>query len=427
MPHLTDTKPEDWTYLSEGGATIVFSYVGQNPDCVGTVLRLRKSPLADDNTGPRMRDNQVFASVEDLAAHYGIDITRFPPPPPPPRRDPVVFQDPTVIFQKECIARLIPAEFLPRLEPLDLAVDSDGVKKERAWLETLAHQCQGDRPSERRQRDGIEMMHPTPVLATDLVGGEGIAVEIKPKWGFLPSPTHLADSTRAVKTRTCRFCMHSHLKTLKGETVAVGYCPLDLYSGNESRIKTALSSLWDAWETSNGAVNSFKVFVRGKKISPAEKSTIVGIVNDHADPKEALLSALLPVLKTHVLDKLSHLQRTLDSLDIEGLAALISRTGQPLEEVTLLEYTNFINAYLGLSPPANDVRSHTIACLLSATFKDCSIILRVPDGKVMVIDLDSKRIDRLPKWEKLDQEIAHAYMEVPEAERKVCVDARAGQ
>ena len=40
---VTDTSPQDWKYISEGGATIVFSYTGDNPLFNGTVLRLRKT------------------------------------------------------------------------------------------------------------------------------------------------------------------------------------------------------------------------------------------------------------------------------------------------------------------------------------------------------------------------------------------------
>lgn len=44
----------------------------------------------------------------------------------------------------------------------------------------------------------------------------------------------------------------------------------------------------------------------------------------------------------------------------------------------------------------------------------------VKPDRVTVIDLDPKSLDRLRKWEVLDQEIADAYSEV---EPKGCVDA----
>jgi inositol-pentakisphosphate 2-kinase len=66
--------------------------------------------------------------------------------------------------------------------------------------------------------------------------------------------------------------MHSHFKARQGLTVVTGYCPLDLYSGDEPRVRKALSGLWDAWVDSNGTLNNFRVFVRGKKIHPAQVS-----------------------------------------------------------------------------------------------------------------------------------------------------------
>ncbi|KAJ7085641.1 inositol-pentakisphosphate 2-kinase [Mycena belliarum] len=419
MHHLTDTVPADWEYLSEGGATIVFRYKGPpNPAFEGTVLRLRKCPLYDD-TGRRIPKPLEFESCEALADRFGLPLDA---PPPAPERP-----DPTVSFQQEIIAQLIPPAHLPRLEPLETL---GGKTKRGPWLETLAEQCDPQRPLERRQTHGIEQVYPTPVLATDLVGGQGIAVEIKPKWGFIPSPTHLSDHTRAVKMRTCRFCMHSHLRTQQGETVAVGYCPLDLYSADESRVKKALAGLWDAWVASDGSVNSFKVFVHGKKISPTEASSVLGIANDLTDPKESLLSALLPVImRTPVFRTLARLQRTLDPLDIEGVAALLAQAPgpEPFGRLTLRDYRAFLPAYLGATPPADPVRFHVVAYLLSATFKDCSVILRVPDGTATVIDLDEKDPRRMRKWQELDWQIACAYAEVPEAERKLCVDGKGEQ
>ena len=64
--------------------------------------------------------------------------------------------------------------------------------------------------------------------------------------------------------------MYSRLRAEQGEKQAVGYCPLDLFSGEEERIKHAISNLWDAWITSDGAINNLKIFVRGNLIKPSE-------------------------------------------------------------------------------------------------------------------------------------------------------------
>lgn len=162
----------------------------------------------------------------------------------------------------------------------------------------------------------------------------------------------------------------------------------------------------------------------------------------------AFAAALLPPLQeTPVLGSLARLQRTLDPLDIEGLRALYNsvintenanahknKEGviHPLEKVfpqpTFDDWECFINIYLSNGhskdmipdgvlniPVDSDTLHHYImAYLLSATFKDCSIMIQ-PRGsnsihdKVTVIDLDPKQMTRLKKWEALDREIATSF------------------
>jgi inositol-pentakisphosphate 2-kinase len=150
------------------------------------------------------------------------------------------------------------------------------------------------------------------------------------------------------------------------------------------------------------------------------------MVNDVVDPKEALTAALLPVLmNTPVLHTLSRLQRTLDPLDIEGLANICNLAPVGADP-TIAEWTQFVSTYLAAPsppPPATvaHLRYHVLAYLLSATFKDCSVIVRVPDGTATVIDLDPKSVDRLRKWERMDKDIVEAYGAVPDP--KMCIDA----
>lgn len=47
-----------------------------------------------------------------------------------------------------------------------------------------------------------------------------------------------------------------------------GYCPLDLYSGDEKRVTTALRRLWSAWIASDGTVNNIRLFANGKLLDP---------------------------------------------------------------------------------------------------------------------------------------------------------------
>ena len=155
-----------------------------------------------------------------------------------------------------------------------------------------------------------------------------------------------------------------------------------------------------------------------------------------------------------MLRLLSTLQRTLDALDIEGLStlwslayqsavlqaaaappAVVTPLGTGLAEPTVADWQAFLDVYLAKHaqmdhdhPDSANIRYYCMAYLLSATFKDCSIILRIPqDGAhtVTIIDLDVKPIDRLSKWAALDRKIVEAYKDV--ADPAKCVDQWAKQ
>ena len=135
------TEPTHWGYIAEGGSSIVFSYAGPpNNSFTGTVLRLRKVLNESLSLDPAARD----------ATHEP--------------------DDPSIVFQHQVIQRLIAAESLPRLE---------SVTVNREWLQQLYDLNQAKRPLERRIKDSIDLSRTKAVLATDLVGGEGLAVEIK--------------------------------------------------------------------------------------------------------------------------------------------------------------------------------------------------------------------------------------------------------
>lgn len=167
------------------------------------------------------------------------------------------------------------------------------------------------------------------------------------------------------------------------------------------------------------------------------------------------------LLASPVLPTIAKLQRTLDSLDIEGLHALLNAANVPFSkealeadimanelfiEPNVADWVKFVSDYHSRHPPAThlpeahfparselaveDVRYHTLAYLLSMSFKDCSIISKLhPDGavpdSVTVIDLDPKTVRKLTQWEQLDAEIVSEYAKLDGGSRKRCVDAGA--
>jgi len=163
--------------------------------------------------------------------------------------------------------------------------------------------------------------------------------------------------------------------------------------------------------------------------------------------REKLISIVPLLVHTPVLRTLAKLQRSLDALDIEGLSKLwaLYHSQSPSElpsihvpplglisaEPSISDWTNFVDKYLSFHktldhahPKVSDLRYYLLAYLLSAIFKDCSIMLRINTGddtadSVTVIDLDPKSIDRLGRWEALDKEIVESCTGF---EMKRCVD-----
>jgi inositol-pentakisphosphate 2-kinase len=150
----------------------------------------------------------------------------------------------------------------------------------------------------------------------------------------------------------------------------------------------------------------------------------------------SFIDAVVPIiLGDPVFSMLGVLQRTFDSLDIEGLSQLWSRfqpglpLGQGETEPTLAEWGRFVQTYL--SGGEKTLRYNILAYLLSATFKDCSVILQL-DGTggaknmLSIIDLDPKSVSRLSEWEALDRKIVENFADtlVAAADKgTVCIDA----
>jgi hypothetical protein len=141
---VTATSPADWKYVSEGGSTIVFSYVGPvAPYFTGTVIRLRKTAAPSGDVAIPVLHEPTGAEEPD---------------------------DPTIIFQHQVTQRLIPPEYLPRLV---------SVRVDEPWLQKLSDLSDEHRPEKRRAEDSIAVKKTKAVLADNLVGGEGFVVEIK--------------------------------------------------------------------------------------------------------------------------------------------------------------------------------------------------------------------------------------------------------
>lgn len=167
-------------------------------------------------------------------------------------------------------------------------------------------------------------------------------------------------------------------------------------------------------------------------------STLYPTTSDLTSASSVTLSRLIAVLvptllASPLLSTLATLQASLDPLDIEGISSELGLnlgnasappspllSPQPMPD----EWVDWLTARAD-EPRLLSSRHTLLSYLLSATFKDCSIFIRLapsstPSGdspfdvSVKAIDLDPKPLDRLPKYYDLDQRIVKTWREMLE-------------
>lgn len=157
--------------------------------------------------------------------------------------------------------------------------------------------------------------------------------------------------------------------------------------------------------------------------------------------KSNFINSLVPqVLCNPLLNRISSLQRSLDALDCEGLAKLLGISPSiDLTEPTMEDWESFVDAFMSpkhqqhsaFSP--SNLRYHTLAYILSAIFKDCSLIIplcpcptNTESSGIKVIDLEIKSVDKLRYWMTLDEKIVNEYAKLESKMRKKCVEGHSG-
>lgn len=137
------------------------------------------------------------------------------------------------------------------------------------------------------------------------MGGPIISVELKPKWGFLPSSQHIPPS-KAIKRSVCRFCMHQKYKVAHGQLQALSaYCPMDLYSTDPQRVRrgtfgaekfssadipAALRALLDCPHS------YFRVLFNGTLVDPAAMSDVLVRALGRGEGVDGAIDALANLL-----------------------------------------------------------------------------------------------------------------------------------
>ncbi|TPX64059.1 inositol-pentakisphosphate 2-kinase [Spizellomyces sp. 'palustris'] len=381
-------------------------------------------------------------------------------------------------FQRHIISKLINGCYISEMQLIRVTP---------TFLTALSNSLSTVRPRSRQHKD-LDTSQPWAALMSDhtivpelqiqdrapaeskpeahgLESGESspkvIAVEIKPKWGFLPvSP--VINPAHSVKYTTCRYCMHQHWKGRKYEDhLQSSFCPLDLYSKDTERIKTSLKSLLRSPQ------NNLKLFVDGMPVMLGQGQSIDKsfsvlesffrrIVGEPEAPSFAGVDHLVDLLTTIIvsdslLQMLKYHQQNLDQYDIEGIFPWYDKLepDTKLHDPSIAEWNEILQTYLRrMSSPDADVPPDWAECspteqlhyiyefVLSATLKDCSVIITLwPEAekdryesihhdpgegegkiqlsgsthllryKIRIVDIDPKCMRKIPSYFALDQNI----------------------
>ncbi|KAG0051623.1 Inositol-pentakisphosphate 2-kinase [Gryganskiella cystojenkinii] len=456
---------QHWQYRAEGNANLVLQYTGPDPRFHTTVLRLRKA----DRDAAALETELTTATTtkkKDLSNES--------------------------LFASKVISLLLGQEFVEQLIAITFPTE---------FLKELTETVEPSRPETRRQK-GIDASQHVGFLALDHTrfikpspdNAPSVAVEIKPKWGFLTKSEFILKD-QSIKKRKCRFCMYQHQKREKGQENHLSeYCPINLFSGEEGLVQDALEALIRTPQ------NNLRLFVEGSQQAVSKESMVNALgQTSSVDLLEAgkLPTSLADVLahilvESPLIKRLGRLQQGLDSLDIETIYKFYEQLWgvdadsipQPtldeflttakvfLERTDLnammsqdqetFEYQNATSLGFGAEDDLSEVpealKLHYLReYLLSATLKDCSILITVrrednadeiEDGstatrksidvaatgtenekpefkeqyhkivvngevfvyKITCIDLDPKKMSSIPRQLKKDREIVSFYL-----------------
>jgi Inositol-pentakisphosphate 2-kinase len=362
IEYMSHLNASEWTYLNEGGLNLVFAYIGSqhpNPES-DTKQRDRVMCTSATTTSDCTRPCDLATMVTDQHSVMVGQVIRLNKEVLSASSASTV-QDHFQMFAD----RLEYSRSLMRPLIGEHFVDAGRIVfVQHTFVATLINQFNSYRPTKRRKVHSLEnticdewipavMMTdytsivPPPIAQHDAHRPRRftISVEIKPKWGFLPSKCAPISDQTHIKRAVCRFCMNQVFKLHRGKaSVRSSYCPMDLFSGQASRIKRALEALFSCPQ------NNLRVYIRSHKdltakqvdpMQPHEYSSalqsITGqVYTGHAGDilaQKHLQSIVLQVLLKHspLLDRLAFIQQWFDSYDVEGTYPLFC---QLCEEIT---------------------------------------------------------------------------------------------
>ncbi|CAO1627099.1 unnamed protein product [Jaminaea pallidilutea] len=382
-------EAHEWTYLAEGGKSLLLRFDGDAENAKGSWLNHNGTRAVALKLSKRKRARQ--AQADPGKAELPLDRPS---------------------FESQVVAPLIQRT---TLIPFSSNIDLDG-QFAQMFLERVSARVEMQRPAERRAADGIDDEQTRIEITEDLswsgptekaeVGSMPVlAVEIKPKWLF-------GDGDGCSRTRK-----HAVLKA-NGKLDTEGwnqlYEPLDLVSKQPDRIDRAVQALVRDWRRGG---NNLRLFVDGKMaLGDGKNDTDLTALLKKLNPSlqaRTVEDGLIPILvhclsgaaMQAILALLAQLQQELPPCDLQSLAhwwqtqhdgqplsdASLGQNNDLLSEPTVEEFAEYVQDWLehqkaneGDQPSkaaeegmAATLRQAILGTMLSATFKDCSIFLRL--------------------------------------------------
>ncbi|CAI2177886.1 2309_t:CDS:2 [Funneliformis geosporum] len=304
-----------WDFKAEGNANIILSYNGENDIFSAVVLRLRK-------------DNEIKFDTAVDPQFFTTSYVNF-----------VMVPLLGSKYVGESILLEVRPEFLKALSRAILPMRS----KKRIQNDIDFKQRYGMLTS-NHTRFSVNI-NPT------------LSVELKPKWAFLPYSSFITCET-SVKLQSCRFCMHKYLNRNPTR-----YCPLDLFSLEDKRVRKAIESLLE------DPGNNLKLFIQGVQIEIGKENWQTRLyeffeidcpmLDDKKQKSNRVVDMLISLLMQAIMKeqdlfiKLKRLQKTLDELDIEGINQLLLTHHPKLSEPSLEEWKLIVAEYKKRTNDAN--------------------------------------------------------------------------
>ncbi|KAJ2157314.1 hypothetical protein GGF46_004591 [Coemansia sp. RSA 552] len=374
-----------WEYSGEGNQKVVFAYTGADPELRGWLLLLNKRDVQKDGGAKLTEPAEVGEATR--GGQEGI------------------------AFSANVVGSLLGSGYVLPHKLVSAAPETLAAFEQQLGSED-------SRPAHRRHRE-IDPRQQVAVLTHNMlphrapgstVERSSVTVELKPKWGFLPTSAAISPGNE-VKRRACRYCMHQVLK--HGGQPVSQFCPLDLFSESQHRMLYALTCL------EKSPQNNLRVFVDGCQ------QTDFALVPEWAGFKDLLARILL---EDGLLLRLKRLQKSLDRFDIEGVYPMYQRAvaaGElnPDKEPGIDDWMAAVRAFQqGCNEPSD--KQAVLWFLLSTVLKDISVMITVdqwppparaedvlPTHRIAVIDTEPKKLAKMPRYFEQSQTIVSKYLE----------------